>query len=130
MRRFDFIARLFGKNSLNNITAGKNGPIVFKRDTIINQLHHAYEYKYMIVSTETTTRDQEMFNMTIYPRAERDIKKTRSLIPKGKGLSVAIYGGYSGNSDAYMALVKVNKAKESEYRIIGVPMRALSLLRS
>ena len=29
-----------------------------------------------------------------------------------------------------MALVKVNKAKESEYRIIGVPMRALSLLRS
>ena len=130
VRRFDFIARLFGKNSLNNITAGKNGPIVFKRDTIINQLHHAYEYKYMIVSTETTTRDQEMFNMTIYPRAERDIKKTRSLIPKGKGLSVAIYGGYSGNSDAYMALVKVNKAKESEYRIIGVPMRALSLLRS
>ena len=69
-----------------------------------------------------------MFKMTIFPRGERDRKKTRKLIPKGNGLDPKIYGGYSGNTDAYMVIVKIDKAKESIYKVIGVPMRALTSL--
>ena len=83
----------------------------------------------MLVSRETTTENSSMFNMTIYPRGNRDRKKTRKLIPKGNGLDPKIYGGYSGNTDAYMVIVKIEKAKESIYKVIGIPMRALAGLK-
>ena len=67
--------------------------------------------------------------MTVYPRGERDRKKTRKLIPKGKDLDTSIYGGYSGNSNAYMVIVKIEKAKEDIYRVIGIPMRFLAKLQ-
>lgn len=128
-RRFDFISRLFERDD-NRIRASKNGPVVLDRDRIKQQLQQAYNFKYMLVSRDTSTRDQEMFNMTLYPRSDRDTAKSRNLIPKAKGLSTEIYGGYSGNADAYMAIVKINKKKGSEYRVVGVPMRALVELKS
>ncbi|MEB3363938.1 Cas9 endonuclease PAM-interacting domain-containing protein [Lactobacillus sp. R2/2] len=51
------------------------------------------------------------------------------MIPKGKGLDPAIYGGYSGNTDAYMVIVKIEKTKETLYKVVGVPMRALASLK-
>ena len=103
--------------------------IVFcKHPDIFDKLRKAYNYKYMLVSRETTTESSSMFKMTIFPRGERDRKKTRTLIPKGNGLDPKIYGGYSGNTDAYMVIVKIDKAKESIYKVIGVPMRALASL--
>lgn len=102
--------------------------VFYKHPDIFDKLRKAYNYKYMLVSRETTTENSSMFNMTVYPRGERDRKKTRKLIPKGNGLDPKIYGGYSGNTDAYMVIVKIEKAKESIYKVIGVPMRALTSL--
>ena len=102
--------------------------VFYKHPDIFDKLRKAYNYKYMLVSRETTTESSSMFKMTIFPRGERDRKKTRTLIPKGNGLDTKIYGGYSGNTDAYMVIVKIDKAKESIYKVIGVPMRALTRL--
>ena len=82
----------------------------------------------MLVSRETTTENSGLFDVTIYPRDERDLAKTRKLIPKGNGLDPKIYGGYSGNSGAYMVIVKIEQAKKSIYKVIGVPMRTLASL--
>ena len=68
--------------------------------------------------------------MTVYPRTERDTAKTRSLIPKAKGLDPAIYGGYSNNATAYMTIVKIYSNKDITYKVVGVPMRALADLKS
>lgn len=128
-RRFDFISKLFETKS-NKIHVANNGPVVFDRVKIKKQLQRAYNFKYMLVSRETSTHNQEMFKMTLYPRSDRDTAKSRNLIPKAKNMPTKIYGGYSNNLDAYMAIVKINKKKSIEYRVVGVPMRALSELET
>ena len=130
-KKFDFIWPLLKKKDApEEIHQFKMGPVVFhKHEDIFNKLRRAYTFKYMLVSREVTTRDQEMFKMTLYPRADHDIKKSRKLIPKSKNMPTNIYGGYTSNSDAYMALVKIKKERSFIYKIIGVPMRALSKLK-
>lgn len=130
-KKFDFIWPLLKrKDASEEIHQFKMGPVVFhKHEDIFNKLRRAYTFKYMLVSREVTTRDQEMFKMTLYPRADHDIKKSRKLIPKSKNMPTNIYGGYTSNSDAYMALVKIKKERSFIYKIIGVPMRALSKLK-
>lgn len=129
-RRFNFIESLISDKAPDEIKVHKSDDVVFKQSTIKNQLERAYNFKYMLVSREVSTRDQEMFKMTVFPRAERDTSKTRKLISKGKNLPTEIYGGYSNNADAYMAIVRINKKKGSEYRVVGVPMRALTRINN
>ena len=130
-KKFDFIWPLLKrKDAPEEIHQFKMGPVVFhKHEDIFNKLRHAYTFKYMLVSREVTTRDQEMFKMTLYPRADHDTKKSRKLIHKAKNMPTNIYGGYTSNSDAYMALVKIKKGQIFIYKVIGVPMRALSKLK-
>lgn len=103
--------------------------VFLKHPDIFDKLRKAYNYKYMLVSRETTTENSGLFNMTVYPRGERDCKKTRKLIPKGKDLDTAIYGGYSGNADAYLVIVKIEQSKGDAYRVVGVPMRFFASLQ-
>ena len=126
----NFLLPLLDDSTGDEVMVNHTKHVVFhKQRDIFNRLIRAYNYKYMLVSRETTTENSNMFNMTIYPRGERDRKKTRKLIPKGKDLDPAIYGGYSGNTDAYMVIVKIEKTKETLYKVVGVPMRALASLK-
>ena len=127
-RKYNFISQIF-ENKGNDIISLETKKKVFDKKDIIEKLKHAYDYKYMLVSRETETRDQEMFKMTVYPRLSRDTKKSRNLIPKKKDMPTEIYGGYTNNSDAYMVIARINKKKETEYRVFGVPMRELVNLR-
>lgn len=133
--KFTFLWPLLQKDNderkaVEEIREDKKDNVVFlKHPDIFDKLRRAYNFKYMLVSRETTTQDQEMFKMTVFPRSNRDTAKTRSLIPKGKGLDPAIYGGYTSNVDAYMAIVRIQKAKDVTYKVVGVPMRALADLK-
>ena len=116
-RKFSFISQLLKNKSENS-------------KEIAEKLKRAYQFKYMLVSRETETRDQEMFKMTVYPRFSNDTVKTpRNLIPKKMGMSPDIYGGYTNNSDAYMVIVRIDKKKGTEYKILGVPTRELVNLK-
>lgn len=131
LRRFNFIWPLLKAKGSNELKAHDSEKIIFDRQKdIIDPLKRAYNFKYMNISRETTTRENAMFKMTVYPVTARDTKTRSNLIPKKKNLPVEIYGGYSGNNDAYMAIVKLNKKKGSEYRVVGVPMRALVELKT
>ena len=103
--------------------------VFLKHPDIFDRLFKAYNYKYMLVSRETTTENSGLFNMTVYPRQEHDRKKTRKLITKGKNLDPSIYGGYSGNANAYMVIVEIEKTKKDIYKVVGVPMRFLAKLQ-
>lgn len=126
-KNFDFVAKLLGSKAPNEIRS-QQGKVLFEKNKIRLQLNKAYNYKYMLVSRDTTTKNQEMFGMTIYPRAERDIAKSRKLIEKRKGFSTDIYGGYTGTAAAYMAIVRINKTKSSQYKVIAVPMTKRAIL--
>lgn len=116
-RKFSFISQLLKNKSENS-------------KEIAKKLKRAYQFKYMLVSRETETRDQEMFKMTVYPRFSHDtVKAPRNLIPKKMGMSPDIYGGYTNNSDAYMVIVRIDKKKGTEYKILGIPTRELVNLK-
>lgn len=110
-RKFSFISQILKNKSENS-------------KEIAEKLKRAYQFKYMLVSRETETKDQEMFKMTVFPR-----ETPGNLIPKKKGMATEIYGGYTKNSDAYMVIVKIDKKKETEYRILGIPTRELVNLK-
>ncbi|MDF7672722.1 type II CRISPR RNA-guided endonuclease Cas9 [Lactobacillus sp. ESL0701] len=130
-RTFDFIWPLLKKDKSDEpapeeIYEFKTDKVVFhKHADIFDKLRKAYNYKYMLVSRDTTVRSGELYDQTIYPVPNRDIKERSKLISKAKGLNPDIYGGYSGNKDAYMAIVRIDKAKDTIYKVVGVPMRAL-----
>jgi CRISPR-associated endonuclease Csn1 len=131
LRRFNFIWPLLKTDAPNEIRSKDSNKIIFDRKKdIIEPLKRAYNFKYMNISRETTTRENAMFKMTVYPVTARDTKKRSNLIPKKKNLPVEIYGGYTGNNDAYMTIVKLNKKTGCEYRVVGVPMRALAELKT
>ena len=92
-RKFSFISQILKNKSENS-------------KEIAEKLKRAYQFKYMLVSRETETKDQEMFKMTVFPR-----ETPGNLIPKKKGMAPEIYGGYTKNSDAYMVIVKIDKKK-------------------
>ncbi|WQS18541.1 Cas9 endonuclease PAM-interacting domain-containing protein [Pediococcus acidilactici] len=63
----------------------------------------------MLVSRETTTRRAELFNQTVYPKNYRG-----KLIPIKEDRPTDLYGGYSGNTDAYLAIVALEDKKEGQ----------------
>lgn len=81
----------------------------------------------MLISQEVYTQRSAMFNQTIYPKTEAGHKK---LVPIKIDKPVDLYGGYSGSTDAYMAIVRIHDKKGDKYKVVGVPMRALDRLNA
>lgn len=130
IKTFDFIWPLLNEDHPNELKVNKSDKVIFDRQKdIIDKLKRAYEFKYMVISRETYVKDGALFNMTLYPRADRDTK-TRKLIPKKINYDSKIYGGYSGNNDAFMSLIKLMKGKNVQYKIVGIPVRYVSKLKS
>ena len=129
IKKFNFIYQLIWSKD-DAICISHTDQQVFSKDDIIDKLTTAYKFKYMNVSQEVYTNSNNMFKQTVFPIIERDTAKSRSLIPKKLDRPTDIYGGYSNNNDAYLALVKVDKKKGSEYRVVGIPMRAAAMLKA
>lgn len=45
------------------------------------------------------------------------------LIPKKKGLKPELYGGYTGEQDAYFCIIEYLKGKKRDTRLVGIPIR-------
>lgn len=129
IKKFNFIYQLiWGKDDA--ICISHTNQQVFSKKDIIDKLTTAYNFKYMNISHAVYTRNNNMFKQTLFPIIERTTAKTKSLIPKKLDRPTDIYGGYSNNNDAYLALVKVDKKRGSEYRVVGIPMRAAAMLKA
>lgn len=130
IKTFNFIWPLLKEDHPNELTINKSDIVIFDRQKdIIDKLKRAYKFKYMVISRETYTNNGALFNMTLYPRSNRDTKKRKNLIPKKKNLDPTIYGGYSGNKDAFMSLIKLIKGNNVQYKIVGIPVRYASELK-
>lgn len=126
IRNFNFLHDLTNDEAGDKIADQETGEIIWDKHESVKQLKKVYHYKFMLVSQEVYTRQDALFNQTIYPASDADKRK---LIPIKNNKPVDVYGGYSGNVDAYMAIVRVHGKKEDKYKVVGVPMRAVADLK-
>ncbi|WP_281165464.1 type II CRISPR RNA-guided endonuclease Cas9 [Liquorilactobacillus sicerae] len=124
MRNFNFLHDLADENQ-QRISDIETGEVIWDRNTSLKELRRVYHFKFMLVSQEVYTQRGAMFNRTIYRASEA---KKRKLIPIKAGKNVDDYGGYSGSTDAYMAITRIHGKKNDIYRVVGVPTRALRRL--
>ncbi|MDB8859018.1 type II CRISPR RNA-guided endonuclease Cas9 [Pediococcus acidilactici] len=122
--RFNFLNRI---ERLKNVTDPETGEILWSNvapNETIKRIKKVYNYKFMIVSREITTRRAELFNQTVYPKNYRG-----KLIPIKEDRPTDLYGGYSGNTDAYLAIVALEDKKKGKYfKVVGIPTRAAAKL--
>ncbi|WP_268912511.1 type II CRISPR RNA-guided endonuclease Cas9 [Lentilactobacillus sp. SPB1-3] len=114
---FDFIGPLADTDKITN----SEGEILWDKEQNLKILNDIYNYKFMLVSKEVHANKGALFNQTVYSKSTVENKR---LIPIKQSKPIELYGGYSGNNDAYMALVK----SKGKFKIVGVPVRAVSLL--
>lgn len=121
--RFNFLYDLT-YNDDERIVDKSSGEIVGMKSDLIHQIRRVYNFKYMLISQETYTKSGAMFNQTIYPA-----NSNKKLIPAKKGRPTNIYGGYSGNEDAYMSIICIPGKKKDKFKVVGIPIRSLSKLK-
>lgn len=133
------VRRAKSMNFLDDLLRGKHGDdiycrstgeIVFSRKDIISKLKQAYSFKQMLVTQEVFTKKSALFDQTVYPSPARDSKTRSGLIPRKQGMDTELYGGYSGNKDAFFALADVEKKKGHTLRIVGIPVRDFESLKN
>lgn len=120
-KNFNFLHDLMDGDS-RQIVEPETGEVVLEREPAIAYMKRVYHFKFMLISQEVYTRRDAMFNQTIYPAKEAN-RKTLIQIKEDKATN--LYGGYSGNVDAWMAIVKIPGKKIDKYKVVGVPMRAV-----
>lgn len=123
MRSFNFLNKLEStKEDYKKIIDQDTNEVIWDKNKDIDYIKRIYNFKFMLITHEVLTRSGALFNQTIYP--SKDAQK-RTMIPIKNNKPTDIYGGYSGNIDAYMAIVKNNK---NQYKVVGVPLRHVNKL--
>ncbi|HIX01163.1 MAG TPA: type II CRISPR RNA-guided endonuclease Cas9 [Candidatus Ligilactobacillus excrementigallinarum] len=117
LKRFNFLNDLKTKDVIKY-----DGEFVLDKNDLIKNMNRAYESKVVPVAKEVYTNENNMFKQTIFPASKASSKK---LIMIKKNKPVNIYGGYTSNNDAYLAIVK----QKDKYQVVGIPMRSLERLQ-
>lgn len=111
--RYGIIAELFYSSKL-----GWNGPVQLMNLLNCSKRHDFY------VNCLTEEISGEFYNQTLMGKGT-GIKK---LIPRKNNMPTEIYGGYTGNNDAYFCIVEdKSKPREKALSLIGVPVRVVAL---
>ncbi|TPR42408.1 type II CRISPR RNA-guided endonuclease Cas9 [Apilactobacillus micheneri] len=124
LKTFNFLRDITSpsKEHEDKIFDKASGELILNRKKAINRIKKIYNYKYMLVTHEVSTRKSALYNQSIYPA--KNVKKSFINIKNDK--PVELYGGHTGNNNAYMALVKIIGKNGNEYKLVGVPIRFLS----
>ena len=83
-------------------------------------------FKYMLISKAVYTQHGQLYGATILPAAQVD--KISAPIGIKNDKPVDIYGAYTNEVAAYMAIVRVN-GKKPKYKVVSVPVRMLQRLK-
>ncbi|GLB47436.1 hypothetical protein WR164_14150 [Philodulcilactobacillus myokoensis] len=121
LNNFTFLHDITNPRDKNeNKIYNNDGDLILKRLDAIKYIKSIYNYKFMLITHEVSTRKGQLFNQSVYPAGN-----VHSKIKIKKDRPVNIYGGHSGNTDAYMMLVKINDPKGTKYKVVGLSLRYL-----
>ncbi len=128
IRSFNFLWKIMYGKEEDIYISGTHTP-VFNRQDIIDKLKRAYHFKYQNVSQETFIKHGALFDQTIYPNPDHDLKRRSKLIRMKNDRPVELYGGYSSQKSGYFSLVRIEKKNGSfTNKIIGVPQMEIDKL--
>lgn len=99
----------------------ETGELIIDSQSQAEYVRKIQHYKIMLVSKETYQGSGAMFDATIYPAKED------GLIPVKRGKSTKLYGGYSNEQPAFIAIVQIH-AKKPQIKIVNFPIRGLHKL--
>src|SRR5699024_11911485 len=105
MKKFNFLWQLQDDKTID-IYDNVNNKFVLNVPEMKKYIQKIYNYKYMLVSKEVTTKNGAFYDQTKYNA------KTVNLIPIKKNKPTNIYEDYKGKVSSYMMLVKIRKKKE------------------
>lgn len=114
MKKFNFLWQLQDDKTID-IYDNVNNEFVLNVPEMKKYIQKIYNYKYMLVSKEVTTKNDAFYKETKYKAGGTN------LIPIKQNKPVNVYGGYKEKRNSYMMLVKIKKKKENIYKIVGVP---------
>ncbi|KLI75956.1 MULTISPECIES: type II CRISPR RNA-guided endonuclease Cas9 [Lacticaseibacillus] len=119
LQSFNFIGAL--THTDGKITSKDTGEVLWDNQRDIEELDQIYNFKRMLITHEVYFETAGLFKQTVY--AAKDSKErggSRQLIPKKKGYSTGIYGGYTQETGSYNALVRLTKAGKVVYRVFKI----------
>ena len=124
LKKFNFLYQLKPDkdNKFKTIPNPETGEIVWDKE-MFEYVRKVYLYKFMLTSREVYSQHGALYNQTIYKASN-----TKAAIPVKNNRPVDIYGGYSGNTDAYMAIIAKADKKETKYQVVGIPTRNVDKL--
>jgi len=121
LKHFNIIRSL--EKSKQPIVVPETGEVIWDKVNDLAMFEKIYNFKRILVNREVFENRGAMFNQTIYKASDNGSKK---LIPKKDNFDTSIYGGYSGETPAYLSIVRVPNKKSVMYRVMGVPTRMIA----
>ncbi|WP_143462192.1 type II CRISPR RNA-guided endonuclease Cas9 [Levilactobacillus enshiensis] len=133
LRRFNFVRDLIGQKKIGNLASENQiiydqatGEVLWNRDDEVGYFLKILNWKHLLVTQEVVENHGALFNQTIYKAKDN---QSRRLIATKQNRPTAIYGGYSGQNIAYLAIIRVHSKKQDYLKVMGVPISLLTKLR-
>lgn len=120
LRQLNFIRTL---KEHQGAVLNSEGEILWGGPSALEALRAVYMYKHITTVHEVYERSDQLFKQTVFPH---DSKK--KLIPKKVDQPTELYGGYTSEQVAYMAIARVTDPKEDYYQVLNVPVRKVQWL--
>ncbi len=105
----------------------KSGELILDRKHAIETIKKIYQYKYMLITREVSTKNGQLSDQTVY--SAKRINNVTSPIPVKKDSDPELYGFRTGNVDHHMVIVKYPKKDSYDYKVVGIPARFIEKLR-
>ncbi|MFC0424973.1 type II CRISPR RNA-guided endonuclease Cas9 [Lactiplantibacillus plajomi] len=120
LRSFNFMKPLENKDV---IYAPGTDDVAWHKHNDLQMLAKIYDFKRILVTRAAYENHGALFNQTIYKAGRKDA------VPKKQKLTTELYGGYSGVTTSYMAIVKVSTKDSFEFQVVKVAAWKLETIR-
>lgn len=130
-KKSDAIPKLGNFNFLHDIkhqdkiVDKETGELILDKVEQLEYMNKIYDFKKVTVVHETRERHGAMYDQTLYKASDDKAsgQGKKQLIRKKDNMPTELYGGYTGSTDAFMAIIRLKKKDEFYYKVIGVPTR-------
>lgn len=127
-RHFNFIGEML-KGKVTDpvkILAPKTTTVIWDKLAEVQEVEHLMSLKHLLVTHEVYDNHGALFDQTIYSAKN---PKNKKLIPRKANQPVELYGGYSGETTGYLAIVRTISKKKTVYQVKRVPTRLVGKLQ-
>ncbi|MGQ2282472.1 type II CRISPR RNA-guided endonuclease Cas9 [Apilactobacillus kunkeei] len=117
---------------VNQIYDEQSGKLILDRKHAIETIKKIYQYKFMLITREVSTKDDKLSDQTVYSHRKKNKNKKNNnssyRIPVKNNANPEFYGYRTGNVNHHMVIVRYKKDNNYEYKVVGIPLRLMQSL--